>query len=113
MHEAFSSWSGTSCNMDEGLVLFKSWSSAPSCLHPGAAGLGLPSGPLTCLPLTFLHPDVAVVLSHARLGVQEGHPDAALGAEASVVAAAVLDGLLVELVPEPEQRRRSGCLEGW
>lgn len=71
--------------------------------HTGAAGR--PLAPPTWLPLAFLHPDVAVVLRHAGLGVQEGHPDAALGAEASVVAAAVLDGLLVELVPEAEDRQ--------
>lgn len=65
----------------------------------------LPSAPVTWLPLAFLHPDVAVVLCHTGLGVQEGHAHAALGTEASVVAAAVLDGLLVELVPEPDNRQ--------
>lgn len=65
-----------------------------------------PSAPVTWLPLAFLHPDVAVVLCHARLGVQEGQAYAALGTEASVVAAAVLDGLLVELVPEPDDTQR-------
>lgn len=61
-----------------------------------------PAHTLTWLPLAFLHPDGAVVLCHARLGVQEGQAYAALGTEASVVAAAVLDGLLVELVAEPD-----------
>lgn len=45
-----------------------------------------------------LHPDVAVVLGHAGLRVQEGQPDAPLGAQTGVVAAALLDGILVELV---------------
>lgn len=57
---------------------------------------------LTWPAVALLHPDVAVVLGDARLRVQEGHPDAALGAEAGVVAAAVFDGLPVELVAEPE-----------
>lgn len=45
-----------------------------------------------------LHPDVAVVLGHAGLRVQEGQADAPLGAQTGVVAAALLDGILVELV---------------
>lgn len=64
-----------------------------------------PSTQVTWLPLAFFHPDVAVVLCHAGLGVQEGHAYAALGTEASVVAAAVLDGLLVELVTEPDDKQ--------
>lgn len=59
-----------------------------------------------------LHPDVAVVLRHASLRVQEGHADAALGAQAGIVAAAVLYGLPVELVAEPgEQTEQSGKVE--
>lgn len=51
----------------------------------------------------LLHPDVTVVLSYARLRVQEGHAYAALRTQAGIVAAAVLNGLPVELVPEPEE----------
>lgn len=50
--------------------------------------------------MSLLHPDIAVVLRHARLRVKEGHSDAALGTQAGVVAAAVLDGLLIELISE-------------
>ena len=57
--------------------------------------------------MVSLHPDVAVVLSHAGLGVQEGQPDAALGAQPGVVAAALLDGLLVELVTQPAGHREN------
>lgn len=45
-----------------------------------------------------LHPDVAVVLGHAGLRIQEGQSDAPLGAQTGIVAAALLDGVLVELV---------------
>lgn len=51
--------------------------------------------------MALLHPDVAVVLRHAGLRVQEGHADAALRTQAGIVAAAVLYGLPVELVAEP------------
>ena len=53
--------------------------------------------------MVSLHPDVAVVLGHARLGVQEGQPHAPLRTQARIVAAAVLNGLLVELVTQPEE----------
>lgn len=46
----------------------------------------------------LLHPDVAVVLGHAGLRVEEGQAQAALGAQARVVAAAVLDGFAVEVL---------------
>lgn len=58
--------------------------------------------------MALLHPDVTVVLRHAGLRVQEGHADAALGTEASIVAATVFDSLPVELVAEPERRQRDG-----
>lgn len=48
-----------------------------------------------------LHPDVAVVLGHARLRVQKGHAHAAFGTQTRIVVAAVLDGLPVELVTQP------------
>lgn len=62
---------------------------------------------MTWLSVAFLHPDVAVVLRHAGLRVQEGHADAALGTETGIVAAAVFYGLPVELVAEPENRQSS------
>lgn len=49
-----------------------------------------------------LHPDVAVVLGDAGLRVEEGQADAALGAQASIIAATVLDGFSVKLVTQPE-----------
>lgn len=62
---------------------------------------------MTWLSVAFLHPDVAVVLRHTGLRVQEGHADAALGTETGIVAAAVFYGLPVELVAEPENRQSS------
>lgn len=53
---------------------------------------------LTWASMPLLHPDVAVVLGHAGLRVEEGQAQAALGAQARVVAAAVLDGLAVEVL---------------
>lgn len=58
--------------------------------------------------MSLLHPDVAVVLSHARLRVQEGHSDAALGTQAGVVAATVLDSLLIELISETDEETETG-----
>lgn len=52
-----------------------------------------------------LHPDVAVVLCHAGLGVQEGQAHAALSTQAGIVAAALLNGLFVELVTQPAAGR--------
>lgn len=49
-----------------------------------------------------LHPDVAVVLCDAGLRVEEGQADAALRTQASIIAAAVLNGLSVKLVAQPE-----------
>lgn len=63
---------------------------------------------LTWAAVPLLHPDVAVVLGHPRLRVQEGEAHAALCAEPRVVAAAVLNGFLVELVPEPARERERG-----
>ena len=60
---------------------------------------------LTGLAVALFHPDVAVVLRHTSLRVQEGHADAALCTETGIVAAAVFDGLLIELVTQPEHRQ--------
>lgn len=51
-----------------------------------------------------LHPDVAVVLSHASLRVQEWQADAAFSTQAGIVAAALLNCLLIELVAQPARR---------
>ena len=59
---------------------------------------------LTWLAVALLHPDVAVVLCNARLRVQEGHAHTALGTQSGIVAAAVFNGLPIELVTEPEHR---------
>lgn len=56
----------------------------------------LPAG--TRAAVGLFHPDVAVVLSHAGLRVEEGQAQAALGAQARVVAATVLNGLAVEVL---------------
>lgn len=63
----------------------------------------------------LLHPDVAVVLSHAGLRVEEGQAQAALGTQARVVAAAVLDGLPVEVLAKAAgagEQRAGGCQQG-
>lgn len=65
-----------------------------------------------CLPtgatVVPLHPDVAVVLGHAGLRVQERQADAAFSTQAGIVAAALLNSLLVELVAQP-----AGEQGGW
>lgn len=63
----------------------------------------------------LLHPDVAVVLGHAGLRVEEGQAQAALGAQTRVVAAAVLDGLAVEVLAEAAgagEQQAGGCQQG-
>lgn len=59
--------------------------------------------------MVLLHPDVAVALGNAGLGVQEGETHGALGAQTGIVAAAVFNGLFVELLSETgiETRRRT------
>lgn len=59
----------------------------------------------TWLALALFHPDVAVVLRHTSLGVQEGHAHAAFSAETGIVAATVFDSLPIELVTKPEHRQ--------
>ena len=59
----------------------------------------------TWLAVALFHPDVAVVLCYTSLRVQEGHAHAAFGTETGIVAAAVFDSLLVELVTKPEHRQ--------
>lgn len=70
---------------------------------------------LTWATVPLLHPDVAVVLGHTSLRVQERETHAALRAQPRVIASAVLDGLLVELVPESirrgERQRRNEARE--
>lgn len=71
----------------------------PSLLSPAAGGVCVH---LSCrnprAAVVALHPDVAVVLGHSSLGVKEWKADAALCAQTSIVAAALLNGLLIELV---------------
>lgn len=58
--------------------------------------------------MVLLHPDVAVALGNAGLGVQEGETHGALGAQSGIVAATVFNGLFIELLAkaETEKRRR-------
>lgn len=68
-------------------------------MQPGSWAPPHPSLPAGTGPAVgLLHPDVAVVLGHTGLRVEEGQAQAALGAQARVVAAAVLDGLAVEVL---------------
>lgn len=62
----------------------------------------------TWLTVALFHPDVAVVLCHPSLRVQEGHAHAAFSTETSIVAATVFDSLPVELITEPERRHTDG-----
>ena len=71
-------------------------------LHPGWVAW------LTWAPMPLLHPDVAVVLGHPGLRVQEWETHAALCTQAGVVTPAVFNGFLVELVPKPAGRQREG-----
>lgn len=48
------------------------------------------------------HPDVTVVLGHTSLRVQEWQTDAAFSTQPGIVAAALLNGLLIELVAQTE-----------
>lgn len=73
-------------------------SAGPGPARPGPPRPGPAAG--TGPAVRLLHPDVAVVLGHAGLRVEEGQAQAALGAQARVVAAAVLDGLAVEVLAE-------------
>lgn len=57
-------------------------------------------------PVPFLHPNVAVALSHARLGVQEGHAHAPLRAQTSVVVMALLHGISVVLLAQPADAQK-------
>lgn len=50
--------------------------------------------------VTF-HPDVAVVLGHTSLRVQEWQADAAFSTQPGIVAAALLNGFPIELVAQP------------
>lgn len=66
--------------------------------------------------MVLLHPDVAVALGYAGLGVQEGETHGALGTQTGIVAATVFNGLLVELLTKTdggkEGRRRRGDRKG-
>lgn len=59
----------------------------------------------TCTPVSLLHPDVTVGLSHTSLRVQEGHEDAALSTQTSIVTVTLLHGISVILLSQPEMRK--------
>jgi len=67
---------------------------------------------LTRPPVALFHPDVAVVLCHAGLWVQEGHTHAALSTEAGIVAATVFNGLLIKLLTKTKSKQRGEENEG-
>jgi hypothetical protein len=77
------------------------------CTIPGAGHARGTVAGLTWAAVPLLHPDVAVVLGHAGLRVQKREAHAALRAQPRVVTPAVLNGFLVELVPEPARRQES------
>lgn len=54
--------------------------------------------------LVAFHPDVAVVLGDPGLRIQEWQADASLSTQASIVAAALLNSLLIELVAQSAGR---------
>lgn len=56
---------------------------------------------MTWTSVSFFHPDVAVTLSHPCLGVEEGHENAPLRAQAGVVVVTLLHGIFVVLLTEP------------
>lgn len=59
----------------------------------------------TCTPVPFLHPDVAVALSHSSLGVEERHEDASLCTQPGIVAVALLHGIFVILLSHPSTQK--------
>lgn len=56
---------------------------------------------LTWASVPLLHPDIAIVLGHPSLRVQEGETHTPLCTQPGVVAPAMLNGFLVELIPKP------------
>lgn len=56
----------------------------------------------TCTPVSLLHPYVTVRLGHTSLRVQEGHEDAALGTQTSIVTMALFHSISVILLSQPE-----------
>lgn len=61
---------------------------------------------LTGAAMVTFHPDVAVVLGHPGLRVQEWQADAAFSAQAGIVAAALLNGLFIKLVAQPVKNKQ-------
>lgn len=61
----------------------------------------------TCTSVPFLHPDVAVALSHSSLRVKKGHEDASLCTEPGIVAVALLHGIFVILLPHPNAQKNN------
>lgn len=58
-----------------------------------------------------LHPDVAVVLGHSGLGVEEWKADTAFSAQAGIVTATLLNGVLIKLVAQPETGREQSVIK--
>lgn len=65
---------------------------------------------LTWSPVSLLHPNVAVALSHASLRVEERHSDAPLSTEPGVVVVTLLHGISVVLLSQPSDAKfRTPC----
>lgn len=52
--------------------------------------------------MSLFHPNVAVALGHTGLRVQEWHSDTPLGTESGIVVMALLHGISVVLLPQPD-----------
>lgn len=73
----------------------------PPLLPPAAGGVCIHLS--CCNPraaVVALHPDVAVVLGHSGLGVEEWKADTAFSAQAGIVTATLLNGVLIKLVAQ-------------
>lgn len=57
---------------------------------------------LTWPPVSLLHPNVAVALSHTGLRVEERHSDTPLGTEPGIVVMTLLHGISIVLLPQPD-----------
>lgn len=60
---------------------------------------------LTWSPVSFLHPDITVALSHAGLRVEERHPNTPLGAQPGIVVVTLLHGISVVLLSQPDETK--------
>lgn len=69
------------------------------------ASVQFPLDHLTWSPMSFLHPDITVALSHAGLRVEERHPNAPLGAQPGIVVVTLLHGISVVLLSQPDETK--------